>query len=278
MRPKLTFTEIDRSRASSRKGVMGGSLFADAAAPAPPELQPLLTAHHALALAETKATTATSRFETDDAKAHDSRVAPKSLPARAAQLAALLATLGEAETSAAESAKARRAVVDQLAKLLEDGRAALKRGDETVAGLKAKRRELERERGEVEDAIVRGMEVVPPAGGAPPEAIDVEALRPAMEPLTPPPVESLTPAGSPKAAPAAAPEPPAAAPTGAAALLEIAKEMDKRAAAGPDGGASAEQPAAKRRRIDPHADEFDGLQGDMLGNIDPDVAALLARD
>jgi hypothetical protein len=51
--------------------------------------------------------------------------------------------------------------------------------------------------------------------------------------------------------------------------------MDKRAA-GADG-VSEEQPAAKRRRIGAPMDEFDGLQGDVLGNIDPDVAAMLAQ-
>ena len=183
----------------------------------------------------------------------------------------MLATLGEAETSVAEGVRARRAVVEKLTKLLEEGRAAMKRDEEAVAGLKAKRGELERERGLAEDAIVRGLEAAP-AG------VDVEALRPDMEPLTPPPVESLTPVGSPKAMPAAAPEVPAAAPARGDVLLEIARDMDKRGAAGADGGASAGQPAAKRRRIDTHADEFDGLQGDVLGNIDPDVAAMLARD
>jgi regulator of Ty1 transposition protein 103 len=275
---KLTLgTEIDRSRASSRKGVLGGSLFADAAPTAPPELHPLITAQHALSLAETKATAATSRFETDDAKAHDSRVGPKSLPARAAQLSVLLATLGDAESSATESAKARKAVVDHLEKMLEAQRAALKKGEEALAGLKTKRGELERERSMVEDAIMRGLEVAPAVGSAEaPIAVDVEALRPDTEPLTPPPVESLTPAGSPKMV-ASAPEAPA--PAGGvgegAALLELAKEMDKRAA-GADG-VSEEQPAAKRRRIGAPMDEFDGLQGDVLGNIDPDVAAMLAQ-
>jgi regulator of Ty1 transposition protein 103 len=283
-KPRLTTAEIDRSRASSRKGVLGGSLFADATPTAPPELQPLLAAHQTLSRTDAKASTATGRFETDDAKAHDSRVEPKSLPARAAQLAALLTTLGEAETSVAEGVRARQLVVEQLERLLQDNRGALRRDEETMAGLRVKRAGLEREWAAVEDSIVRGLEAAPPATGV--DVVDVEALRPAMEPLTPPPVESLTPVGSPKRA--RAPEPPASTmppPPAASApdlgsgasLLEIARDMDLRRSAGAGAGASAE-PAAKRRRVDAHADEFDGLQGDALGSIDPDVAAMLARD
>jgi regulator of Ty1 transposition protein 103 len=254
--------EIDRNRASTRKtGTLGGSLFPEANLSAP-RLQPLATAQSSLSKAEMKATASLSTYASAYTKTSNGNSSNTSLAVKAAQLSSLLQTLAEAEGSVAESLKARRTLIECLEKLLNENKSTLGQDESQLTDLATKRTSLETERRSIEDKILRG-------DGTTTNSDEFEPPRPEAEPLTPPPqVESLTPVGSPKGLGGFDAPPDLAASTGFAARPRPAdSSFDAR-------------PAVKRRRIHENPiDEFAGFEeSDAFGGIDPDVAALLAKE
>ena len=171
------------------------------------------------------------------------------LPIRAAQLGSLLQSLTDVESSVAESIEARRALLAALEKVMVDTRKALAADEDQTEQLSEKRTTLTNEKTQLEDMIVRGM-----SSGT---ADAFEPPRPDTEPLTPPAIESLTPVGSPR-------------PDGGLGYGGGIKHAND------ENGYT--KPVAKKRRLNA-SDEFAAFaDGDALGAIDPDVAALLAGE
>jgi regulator of Ty1 transposition protein 103 len=174
-----------------------------------------------------------------------------SLPIKAAQLSSLLNSLTDVETSVAESIKARQALIAGLEKLVADNKASLAKDEQQSHNLQNRRTALTNEKDHVEQLIVRGSESTGAEGYEPP--------RPDAEPLTPPPVESITPVGSPNGQNGAEPEPEP---------LQISAKHAN------ESNGTEQQPSAKKRKLN-QIDEFAAF-GDAIGNLDPDVEAMLA--
>jgi regulator of Ty1 transposition protein 103 len=209
-----------------------------------------------------RATTSLSTYASAYSKTSNGSSNNTSPAVKAAQLGSLLQTLAEAEGSVAESLKARRTLIECLEKLLNENKSTLGQDESQLTDLTTKRASLETERRSIEDKILRG-------DGTTTNSDDFEPPRPEAEPLTPPPqVESLTPVGSPKGLGGLDAPPDLAASTGFAARPR------------PADVSFEAQPAMKRRRIHENPiDEFAGFEeSDAFGGIDPDVAALLAKE
>ncbi|KAL2007709.1 hypothetical protein VTN00DRAFT_7691 [Thermoascus crustaceus] len=192
--------EIDRSRSSGKKPLLGGSLFSNSSGSIPPELQPLVPLQVALSRATMSSTSvATANAEYD--KMHGPSTPVPTPPVHAARLSQLLKSLANAESSVSEIIKSRQALIDGLEKLLDTNRSALAKEQSLIAQLSERKAETETKKREVEDGIMRGLsaENSPAAHNGEPLGSGAEDIsRPQVEALTPPPVEALTPVGSPK--------------------------------------------------------------------------------
>ncbi|KAJ0426484.1 RNA polymerase II-binding domain-containing protein [Aspergillus carlsbadensis] len=191
--------EIDKSRSTGKKPLLGGSLFSGPSGSTPSELQPLVPLQVAVSKAavasSTSATTANAEYD----KMNDSNVPLPTPPVHAARLSQLLKTLANAESSVSEVVKSRLALIDGLEKLLETNRTALSKEQALVLQLQDNKAETESKKRDVEDAIMRGLsaENTPAAnlGDFGPSSEGI--VRPEVEALTPP-VEAITPVGTPK--------------------------------------------------------------------------------
>ncbi|KIW04554.1 hypothetical protein, variant [Verruconis gallopava] len=189
--------EIDRARGGTRKGGLGGSLFASSASSAPPEYQALITMQAALTKAEALSRPASEGAQAEWEKFNaDSSYATATLPGKAGKLGGLLKILANAEGAVAETLKARKSLVEGLEKLLAKNKADLALEEQQLRDINSRKVDAESKKQEVEASILQGL--VPLTNNGTSGSPDQDPPRPDAEPLTPPPVESITPVGSPK--------------------------------------------------------------------------------
>lgn len=231
-------------------------------------------------------------------------------PVHAARLSALLKSLANAESSVAESIKARQALIEGLEKLLDTNRSTLAKEQSQVSELSNRKGVTEVKKREVEDAIMRGLsaENSPAAhGNGSPEVTDrttrasedLDPERPEVEELTPPPPESLTSVGSlrpdttksadqtvePDIASAQIPiesqptssiTPAIPTPTPGADLLS-SLSMPPRTRP-PSGSPPTNGTSAKKRKMSHGEDFAEFTGGDAMADLDADVADLLRQE
>ncbi|KAK2740649.1 hypothetical protein FQN57_006018 [Myotisia sp. PD_48] len=202
--------EVDKSRSTGKKPLLGGSLFSSSPGSVPAELQPLAPLQIALAKASIVSNAAVTSANAEYDKMNDPAVATPTPPVHAARLSTLLKSLANAESSVSEIIKCRQNLISGLEKLLDTNRLALANEQTEVEQLSSRKVETENKKREVEDGIMRGLsekESGMPQGngdsfwrsgehgdmGNEPEAPEMEALTP--------PIEALTPVGSPKLTP-----------------------------------------------------------------------------
>ncbi|KAJ5216974.1 hypothetical protein N7468_009982 [Penicillium chermesinum] len=163
--------EIDKTRSTTKKQPLGGSFFRESSSSSiPSELRPLVPLQTAL----TKAAMTSGPKHTSS-----------SPPVHAARLSQLLKTLANAESSVSDVIKCRRAIINELDKILESNRSDLAREEALFTKFSERKAEIDAKKHEVEDAIVQGFD-------------NDQEISPDVEALTPPPVEALTPVASPK--------------------------------------------------------------------------------
>lgn len=194
--------DIDKTRPTGKKPLMGGSLFGSSSGSGglPKELESLAPLQITLSKANLSLTSITNTANTEHDKLNDPNIQLPAPPLHAARLSALLKSLAVAESSVAESVKARKALISELEKILESNRTCLETDETLLAQLQTRKSVTETKRREVEDNIRRTANAEPDntsynngertgSFGAPDQEVD----RPEYEALTPPPVEALTP-------------------------------------------------------------------------------------
>lgn len=299
-------TEVDKSRSSGKKPLLGGSLFSSSSGTLPPELQPLAPLQVAVSKSAVSSSTAVTNANTEYDKLHDPSSPLPTPPVHAARLTQLLKSLASAENSVSEIMKSRQNLIQGLEKLLETNRSALEKEESQSQQLSTRKIETETKKREVEDAIMRGLSVEnSPADNGDgnlaaqynkDEDDDIE--RPEVEALTPPPVESLTPVTSPKentdataqqtysgldsvndhtslafqSTPAVAGQVPSA--PGADLLASLAALHEPPHSNGSPNGSSA-----KKRKVGHGDDGSSAFEGnDAMADLDDDVAELLRQE
>ncbi|MCJ1380550.1 hypothetical protein MMC17_003658 [Xylographa soralifera] len=302
-------SDLDKSRSSGRKPLLGGSLFSSSNGPsAPTELQPLVPMQIAISKAAVAISGSVSNANMEYDKLMDPRTPAPTPPVHAARLSALLKSLANAEGAVLESIKARQDLIGGLEKLLESNRAALTSEETHHQELVTRKTTVEAKKRDVEDGIMRGLSA--DTSGAtiqrsPPldaqsngqHEASTEPERPQIEELTPPPVESLTPIDSPRLDEVAAittttgtdiiqeqqtnhtelaptvplPFVPAGAPAGFDLLSSLSMPPHHSYAASPTNGS-----AYKKRKVEADFDDFIG--GDAMADLDEDVAELLRAE
>ena len=299
----LNCLDLDKSRSSGRKPLLGGSLFSSSSGPsAPAELQPLVPLQIAVskAIVTLEGSIPAAKAEFD--KLMDPATAAPTPPVHAARLSALLKSLANAEGAVSESIKARLELIGGLEKLLETNRAALSLEQAQHEELSSRRTVVEAKKRDVEDGIMRGLSaeasvatIEGKAGsdtqGNGQHDTSAEPERPQVEELTPPPIESLTPVGSPGPASNTLP-------SGSDVVPERQNQVDSSSATQPPQMLSTAQvgfdllsslavpPARnymhsptngfKKRKIEPEFGDFMG--GDAMEGLDEDVAELLRAE
>ncbi|PYH96793.1 DUF618-domain-containing protein [Aspergillus ellipticus CBS 707.79] len=192
--------EIDKSRSTGKKPLLGGSLFSTSSGSTPSELQPLVPLQVALSKATVASAASATAANAEYDKMHDPNTPLPTPPVHAARLSQLLKALANAESSVSEVIKSRLALIDGLEKLLETNRSALSKEQSMATQLTERKGETEVTKRDVEDGIMRGLSAEnSPAINHGDLGVEAESItRPEVEALTPPPVEALTPVGSPK--------------------------------------------------------------------------------
>lgn len=199
--------ELDKSRSTTKKPLLGNSLFSASGPSAPLEIQPLVPLQISISKAIASSSTAVATADIEFEKLTDPSKTVPTPPVHAARLSALLKSLASAEGAVLESIKARRALIDGLEKILETNKAALAGEQAQQLKFVGRKGVIEAKKRDVEDGIMRGLsaESAPTniyapvhlngrAGTSHPHAPTPDRH---MEEPTPPPVETLTPVGSP---------------------------------------------------------------------------------
>ncbi|RAH58020.1 DUF618 domain protein [Aspergillus piperis CBS 112811] len=280
--------EIDKSRSTGKKPLLGGSLFSSSSGSTPSELQPLVPLQVAVSKATVASTASATAANAEYDKMHDPNTPLPTPPVHAARLSQLLKALANAESSVSEVIKSRTALIEGLEKLLATNRSALSKEQSMVAQLTERKSETEATKREVEDGIMRGLSAEnSPAinhGDAGPEGEPIS--RPEVEALTPPPVEAITPVGSPKQSAqdsdfsAVPPQPQI---LGGFTLPGFGNPADSSlsAAGFPPAGLGEHQTDgsnglhAKRRKVTHEEEDYARFAG---GDLDADVAELLKQE
>ncbi|KAL4803711.1 RNA polymerase II-binding domain-containing protein [Aspergillus unguis] len=195
--------ELDKSRSTGKKPLLGGSLFSSpsASGSTPSELQPLVPLQTALSKAAVASGTSGTTANVEYEKMFDPNVPSPTPPVHAARLSQLLKTLASAESSVSEVIRSRLALMDGLEKLLETNRTALAKEEASLLQLQDKKAQTETKKRDVEDAIMRGFSENASTADIDSSGATETVPRPVVEGLTPPPVEAITPVGSPKQEP-----------------------------------------------------------------------------
>lgn len=217
--------DVDKTKPTGKKPLMGGSLFGSSTGSGglPKELESLAPLQIVLSKANLSNTPTITTANAEYDKLNGADVQLPAPPLHAARLSALLKSLAIAESSVAESVKARNALISELEKLLESNRATLDHDEIILTILQSRRSTTESKRREVEDTIRRTANAESDGmyhhhhhhnnnNGEQPDgyALETEMDRPEYEALTPPPIEALTPPHHP---PPLEPEPQPAANT-----------------------------------------------------------------
>lgn len=197
---------------------------------------------------------------------------PPSAPVYAARLNGLLKTLANAEGAVEQCVKARRTLVGELQKILDNNKAALAADEEQLETFKKRKVEVDDKKRDVEFAIMQGLSGTnSPIPSRPNEQAAPELEQPEVEALTPPSI---------------GPEEP-----------EDADEAQWSSEVVPDNGPAQQNAAhgiemlsdlashynslpttlngSKKRRLD-SGEEFPDLDGD--DGIEADVAEMLRKD
>ncbi|KAL4909147.1 hypothetical protein BDW74DRAFT_78003 [Aspergillus multicolor] len=276
--------EIDKSRSTGKKPLLGGSLFSGPSGSTPSELQPLVPLQVALSKAAVASGTSGTTANVEYDKMNDPNAPLPTPPVHAARLSSLLKSLANAESSVSEVIKSRRALIDGLEKLLETNRTALSQEEALALQLQDRRAETEAKKRDVEDAIMRGLSAEnTPAADLGGSGLGGEAAsRPAVEGLTPPPVEAITPIGSPNQQPQDA---PLGAENGAQTIGGFSLAFDQSPDASIPGLSGVRQPSfgelgvenvngshTKKRKVTHGEEDYAQFAG---GDLDADVAELL---
>ncbi|KAI9800023.1 MAG: hypothetical protein M1833_003552 [Piccolia ochrophora] len=279
--------ELDKTRSSGRKPLLGGSMLSGSSGAPPPEIQPLVplqTAVSRLAAGKANAlTTATDEYD----KLTDPATPAPSPPVHAARLSGLLKSLANAEGAVAESVKARKALIETLEKLLESNRTSLSSEESQLFDLTSRKTSIEAKKREVEDGIMRGLaeEGSPQGNGSP---VDVPLAGSTTPPEPPrPEVEALTPTGSPspessQTLPADKPHDPDLPPTTIPPLVPLGNDILSALSlprGRPSSGSPVNGSAPKKRKLDEGEEFAAGLGGsDAMDGLDDDVAEMLRRE
>jgi regulator of Ty1 transposition protein 103 len=214
--------DVDKTRPAGKKQLMGGSIFdsTGGSGSLPKGLESLAPPQLAVSKANlsTTATLNTANAEYD--KLNDSNVQLPAPPLYAARLSALSKCLATAESSVAESIKARKTLIFKLEKILKAHRESLATDEASLQELQSRRTATENKRRDVEDSIRRTAAsadvggVYHNHGPDDPESFPIPEMnrepdlgRPEYEALTPPGVEALTPTDSPQPDPDPIPPP-----------------------------------------------------------------------
>lgn len=188
--------DIDKTRSTTKKQPLGGSLFKDSSAGSTPsELQPLVPLQVAVNKAAIASSTTASSAVHEYEKLNDAKEPLPAPPVHAARLSQLLKSLANAENSVSEVIKSRRMLIDGLEKLLATNRSELAKEESLATQITERTAHADTKKREVEDAIMQNMSA---DDQEPHQFGEGEVLRPEAEELTPPPVEAITPVGSPK--------------------------------------------------------------------------------
>lgn len=175
--------EVDRNRQPAARKQLGGSLDSSQAS-IPTELKPLVQSQQGLskAFSGIKASLDPANKDYDALTSSEARPSPPLLAARLNQIGKSLAA---AEAAVAETLKHRNALIAGLEKLLQSNRTAAENEEKQQAQINSRRREVEAQRRDVEDAIMRGL----PAADVMNHHIDplTSGERPEIERFTPPP-------------------------------------------------------------------------------------------
>jgi regulator of Ty1 transposition protein 103 len=275
--------EIDRSRSTGKKPLLGGSLFSTSSGSVPSEFQPLVPLQTALSKASMTSSTAVTAANVEYDKMHDPDAVVPTPPVHAAKLSQLLKSLASAESSVSESMKARQALITGLEKLLDTNRSALTKEQALAVQLSERKAETEEKKREVEDAIMRGFSEDPASTENNGDFDIDDSGRPQVEALTPPPVESLTPIGSPSQSFSTSTE----APTGSFFSLQSPEPTDGGVPAvgqqtslsishqRPADETSANGLSAKKRKVTHGEEDYAQFAS---GDLDADVAELLKQE
>lgn len=238
----------------------------------PSELQPLpplQTSLNKAVLAAASNAGSSLNAEYDKLLAPDA--AAPAPPVYAARLSGLLKNLASASGAVAESIKARKALAQELQKLLDANQATLKTEEAQVEDLEAKKATAEAKKRKVEDEILKGLPsdtanvALEGQGGGNAErnAADEDDDRPQMEALTPPPVESFTPLD----------QSPAGRNGGEPAETAFHTQIP---AARPSDGGNHDGGMFKKRKLDSGKPEL--MSVDAMADLDDDVAELLRSE
>ena len=302
------FAELDKTRSSSKKPLLGGSLFSGASGPsAPSEIEPLVPLQIAVSKAAATTLSAVPTADSEYDKLTDPTKPTPTPPVHAARLSALLKNLANAEGAVSESIKARRDLIAGLKSIIETNRTTLASEEAQKETLITRKNVIEAKKREVEDGIMRGLSAPstpvvahgspisdPRTNGrvmqSPNDNASVEPERPDVEELTPPPPEShTTPAApSPNTATPAAPtthlltnpsshHAPIAPPTAGADLLSSLSMPPVRHYPGTPGTTGGGGSIAKKRKVDDDYPDF-GSGEDAMADLDEDVAELLRAE
>ena len=297
--------DLDKSRSSSRKPALGGSLFSSSSGPsAPPEIQPLVSLQIALSKASATTASAVPTAEAEYDKLTDPTKSVPTPPVYAARLSALLKGLASAESAVAETLKARKALIEGLEKIIEVNRTAVATEESQYATLSSRKNAIEAKKREVEDGIMRGLSAesspitlqgssasdprmngrasATPITPADPDRPDVEELTPPPDdPVFSAPAEN-TDAASPNEEPyqplenqrSVTPASLLTAPpqqAGADLLSSLNIPPVRQYSGSPGGGVT------KKRKLDDESAVF-GTGEDAMADLDDDVAELLRQE
>lgn len=179
--------DADKSKPTTKKALMGQSLFASSSTTGMPKelesLGPLQTAYNK---AEFAARPLIDAALAEHNALNNPDVPRPSAPVFAANLSSLIKKLTSAEASLTEAITARKALIADLKRLTEANEAALIKDESTYVDVSAKRISEEARRRDVEDSIMRGLAETQQDDDDYPATYN---SRPDVEELTPEPEE-----------------------------------------------------------------------------------------
>ena len=281
--------DVDKSKGGSggKKTLMGKSLFGSSSETGmPKELESLGPLQTAVTKATIDARPSIDNVQKEYTNLNAEDAVLPSPPVYAARLSGLIKQLAQAETAVSASIKARKALVEDLERILEINTSALSKDEETYLELGSRKTSTEAKKRDVEDAIMRGLS--PEGSPTTPGSNGGAAfeIRPEVEELTPEPEYNFEPAAD----IAYGETPPTSNPAIAAALSGFGDSSSRVRQA---SGGSANGPSAKKRKMShgddhvvPDLGDLLGTEnagregqtvGSLLGNLDADVSELLEQ-
>jgi regulator of Ty1 transposition protein 103 len=178
--------DLDKARGTTKSG-FGGAIFGSASLPS--ELSSLAAPQQNVTKVQLSTKTTISSANLDYDKLMKPGADVPSAPVYAARLNGLLKTLATAEGAVEQSVKARKALVDELQKILDTNKKALAADEEQLETFKKRKLEVDQKKRDVEYSIMQGLSDDLPGPSRPPEQQAPELDMPEVEALTPPSME-----------------------------------------------------------------------------------------